>query len=107
MTQTLASVISEVEGVSFASVGSNVQLPVIHGLYGNRVLILNNGLKHGFQNWGTDHAPEIDIASANRVTIVKGAAGVRYGPEALGGAIIVEADPLTLRNPFRVRVGSG
>jgi iron complex outermembrane receptor protein len=88
-------------------VGSNVQLPVIHGLYGNRVLILNNGLKHGFQNWGTDHAPEIDISSANSITIIKGATGVRFGPEALGGAIIIEPNPMYLKEPFYAEVGSG
>ena len=106
-TQTLAAAISGVNGVTFASAGNNVQLPVIHGLYGNRVLTLNNGVKHGFQNWGSDHAPEIDISSANSVTVVKGAAGVRYGPEALGGAIVVEADPLYLNEPLRARVGTG
>lgn len=105
--QTLASAISEVEGVTFTSTGNNVQLPVIHGLYGNRVLMLNNGVKHGFQNWGTDHAPEIDVATAHSVTIVKGAAGVRYGPEALGGAVIVEANPLYLGEPLKSRIGTG
>jgi iron complex outermembrane receptor protein len=107
ITQSLASAISGIEGVTFTSAGNNIQLPVIHGLYGNRVLVLNNGVKHGFQNWGTDHAPEIDISTANRVTVLKGAAGVRYGPEALGGAIVVEGDPLKLKNPFRAKVGTG
>ncbi|MEM9888195.1 MAG: TonB-dependent receptor [Bacteroidota bacterium] len=107
LTQTLASAIADVEGVTFTSVGNNVQLPVIHGLYGNRVLILNNGIKHGFQNWGSDHAPEIDVSSANRVTVLKGAAGVRYGPEALGGAIVIESDPLYLKEPFQAKVGTG
>lgn len=107
LTQSLASAISQVEGVTFTSVGNNIQLPVIHGLYGNRVLVLNNGFKHGFQNWGTDHAPEIDVSTANRVTILKGAAGVRYGPEALGGAIIVEADPLHLNETFKSQIGTG
>ncbi|MFT6941763.1 MAG: iron complex outermembrane receptor protein, partial [Cyclobacteriaceae bacterium] len=106
-SQSLASVLSEVEGVTFASTGSNVQLPIIHGLYGNRILILNNGVKHGFQNWGTDHAPEIDISSANSITVVKGTAGVRYGPEALGGAVIVEADPLHMKEPFKANIGTG
>ena len=69
-TQTLAAASSWGNGVTFASAGNNVQLPVIHGLYGNRVLTLNNGVKHGFQNWGSDHAPEIDISSANSVTVV-------------------------------------
>ncbi|MGY6647600.1 TonB-dependent receptor domain-containing protein [Wenyingzhuangia sp. IMCC45574] len=106
-TQSLAAAISEVEGVTFTSVGNNVQLPVIHGLYGNRVLIVNNGLKHGFQNWGTDHAPEIDITSAHTITVIKGAAGVKYGPEALGGAVVIEGDPLYLNEPFKGTVGTG
>ncbi|AWX46002.1 hypothetical protein HME9304_03034 [Flagellimonas maritima] len=106
-TQSLAAVLAEQQGVTFASTGTNVQLPVIHGLFGNRILILNNGFKHGFQNWGTDHAPEIDINSANSVTVIKGASGVRFGPEALGGAIIVESNPLLLNNPLYANVGTG
>ncbi len=106
-TQSLALAISEINGVTFTSTGNNVQLPVIHGLYGNRVLILNNGIKHGFQNWGTDHAPEIDVSTASRVTVIKGAAGVRFGPEALGGAVITESDPLHLKEPLKAKVGTG
>ena len=106
-TRSLASVIEDAPGVSIISAGTNVQLPVIHGLYGNRILILNNGLKHGFQNWGKDHAPEIDIASANKITVIKGAAGVRFGPEALGGAIVVEPNPLYLKEPFYAELGTG
>jgi len=106
-TQNLASALSQISGVTFTSTGNNIQLPVIHGLYGNRVLVLNNGIKHGFQNWGTDHAPEIDVSAANRITVLKGAAGVRYGPEALGGAIVVEADPMHYRKPLKGKVGSG
>lgn len=106
-TQSLASSISEQQGVTFTSAGTNVQIPVIHGLYGNRVLVLNNGLKHGFQNWGVDHAPEIDVSSADNITIIKGASGVRFGPEALGGTIIVEPNPLYLNEPFYAEFGSG
>lgn len=106
-TQSLAASIADEQGVTFTSTGTNVQLPVIHGLYGNRILILNNGLKHGFQNWGIDHAPEIDVASVNAITLVKGASGVRFGPEALGGAIIVESNPLYLKEPFYAEVGTG
>lgn len=106
-TQSLASLIGEQQGVALTSSGTNVQLPVIHGLYGNRILILNNGLKHGFQNWGTDHAPEIDINSANNITIIKGASGVRFGPEAIGGAIIVESNPLLFNEALYAEAGTG
>ncbi len=103
---TLANVVSQVDGVSVVSTGSNVQIPIIHGLYGNRISILNNGLKHGFQNWGADHAPEIDISSSHNITVIKGAAGVRYGPEGLGGAINVKSNPLYLNEPFYTNINT-
>ncbi|MEO1654268.1 MAG: TonB-dependent receptor plug domain-containing protein [Bacteroidota bacterium] len=103
---SLGDVLANLQGVSFSSNGANVKIPIIHGLQGNRILIINNGLKHGFQNWGSDHAPEIDLNSANNITVLKGAAGVRYGPEALGGVILIEADPLKLANPFYGQVGA-
>ncbi|HAA17776.1 MAG TPA: TonB-dependent receptor [Cytophagales bacterium] len=106
-TQSLASAISDISGVTLISTGTNVQLPVIHGLYGNRILIINNGVKHGFQNWGIDHAPEIDLTSANRIRVLKGAAGVQYGPEGLGGAVVVEGDPLLLSKKLYGNVATG
>jgi len=106
-TQSLANLISNIDGVTLSSVGSNVELPVIHGLYGNRILILNNYIKHGFQNWGREHAPEINISSAGGVTILKGSSGVRFGPEGLGGAIIIEPNLIKLSNPFYLDIGSG
>ena len=106
-TQSLAAALSGLQGVTFTSAGTNIQLPVIHGLSGNRILVLNNGLKHGFQNWGTDHAPEIDITSANSITVIKGASSVRFGPEALGGVIIVESNSLRLNTPLYINLGTG
>lgn len=106
-TASLGTMLANVQGVSFASFGSNIQLPIIHGLYGNRILILNNGFKHGFQNWGSDHAPEIDISSAESIDVVKGAAAVRYGPDALGGAVITEGYHLPLDSPLNGAVETG
>ena len=105
-TKSLAAALSGLQGVTFTSAGTNIQLPVIHGLSGNRILVLNNGFKQGFQNWGTDHAPEIDINSAYSITVIKGASGVRFGPEALGGAIIVESNPLRLNTPLYINLGT-
>ncbi|MCC5922396.1 MAG: TonB-dependent receptor plug domain-containing protein [Crocinitomicaceae bacterium] len=96
----LGDVVAAIDGVTFASTGSNIQLPVIHGLYGNRILVLNNGFTQGFQNWGSDHAPEVDVSGAERIRVVKGAAGVKYGPEALGGALVIENNDLNFNNKF-------
>ncbi|MGY6742736.1 MAG: TonB-dependent receptor [Cecembia sp.] len=106
-TASLGTLLSGIQGVSFASFGSNIQLPIIHGLYGNRILILNNGFKHGFQNWGSDHAPEIDIQGAESISVVKGAAAVRYGPDALGGAVITESHSLPLQTRLNGSLHSG
>lgn len=106
-TTSLASAVGKIQGVSLTSSGTNVQLPVIHGLYGNRILIINNGVKHGFQNWGIDHAPEIDLASADRIQVLKGATGIPYGPEGLGGAVVVSGEPLRLSQKLHGNVATG
>lgn len=105
-TQSMAAALSGEQGITFVSSGSNAQMPVIHGLYGNRILVLNNGMKHGFQNWGIDHAPEIDISAAHSITVIKGAAGVRFGPEAIGGAININPNPLHLNKTTYAKIGT-
>lgn len=107
LTRSMAEALSSINGISLTSNGSNVQLPVIHGLYGNRILVLNNGMKHGFQNWGSDHAPEIDLSSVSNLMVLKGAAGVQYGPEALGGVVVAEPNELQLSSDFSSNVGTG
>lgn len=80
---------SRISGVNTISTGQNIVKPVIHGLHSNRILVVNNGLRHEFQNWGTDHAPEIDPSMIDDLEVVKGAGTVRYGPDALGGVILI------------------
>ncbi|GAA4834014.1 TonB-dependent receptor [Algivirga pacifica] len=104
---SLGEVLSEIEGVSFVAIGSNVQLPIIHGLYGNRILIVNNGVRHGFQNWGVEHAPEIDLNNVEKVAVLKGAAAVRFGPEAMGGVVLVEGNGMELSTPLSGMIKTG
>jgi len=87
---SLADVIEDVTGVSTLRTGSSIGKPIIHGLYGNRVAVVNNGLVQAGQQWGNDHAPEIDINTANRITVVKGVDAITYGGNSLGGMVIVE-----------------
>lgn len=85
-----------VNGVSALQTGSSIFKPMIHGLHSNRVLILNNGVRQEGQQWGSEHGPEIDAFIANKITVVKGANGVRYGPDAIAGVVLVE--PAKLRD---------
>ena len=74
---------------------------MIHGMYGNRILLLNNGVRLESQNWGSDHAPEIDPFIATKLTVIKGAASIRYGMDALGGVILVEPKELPISKSFK------
>ncbi len=86
---SLGDALSRTAGVQVLRSGA-VNKPVIDGFFGNRILILTDGLRHHSQLWSLDHAPEIDPFGADRLTVVRGAEGVRYGADAIGGVILVE-----------------
>lgn len=95
---SLGESLKSMVGVTTLQTGSTISKPVIHGLHSNRILILNNGVRQEGQQWGSEHAPEIDPFVANRISIVKGAAGVRYGSDAIGGVIVVEPNDLPVKS---------
>lgn len=92
---SLAEAISKVKGVSILSTGPNSSKPVIHGMHSNRVMIVNNGIRHIGQNWGIEQSPELDFSMAENVRVIKGAEVVKHGSGALGG--VVEVDVPTLK----------
>jgi len=95
-TESFGDVASQISGVNTLRTGQNIVKPVIHGLHSNRILVINNGLRHEFQNWGTEHAPEIDPSLIDNLEVIKGAATVRFGPEALGGVILINSPEMEL-----------
>ncbi|MCP9764549.1 TonB-dependent receptor [Lacihabitans soyangensis] len=92
--QNLATILNSISGVSIIQTGSSIGKPVIHGMHSNRILTINNGIRHEAQQWGNEHAPEIDPFLAKQITVIKGAKSVRYGPDAIGGVIIIEPNEL-------------
>ena len=101
--RNLASLLTEVSGVTSLQTGTTTAKPIIHGMYGTRVLIVNNGVRQSGQQWGDDHAPEVSVDANDQINVVKGADAVRYGSEALAGVIILGQSPL----PYRGRVLQG
>lgn len=93
---SLGETLKKVTGVYSLNTGATISKPVIHGLHSNRVLIMNNGVRLESQQWGSEHAPEIDPFTAKRITVVKGANSLRYGSDALGGVILVDPNPLPI-----------
>lgn len=88
--ENLATMLEEIAGISTIKNGSGISKPVIHGLYGNRISILNNGITQSGQQWGADHSPEIDPLVANSISIIKGVGALEYLGSSLGSVILVE-----------------
>ena len=92
----LGEAIASVPGVATARGTADTSKPIIRGQQERRLLLLSDGVRHESQKWGADHAPEIDPMAAGDIQVVKGAAGVRYGPDAIGGVVLV--NPLPMRS---------
>lgn len=88
--QSLGESLKTLPGLYSIQTGPSISKPVIHGLYSNRIVTLNNGVRQEDQQWGSEHAPQIDPFLATRLTVIKGAASIRYGSDAIGGVILVE-----------------
>ena len=93
--KTLADMLQSLSGVTVVGNGATISKPVIHGMSGNRIVMLNNGIRQEDQQWGGEHAPNIDPFLANSVTVLKGAASVRYGMDAIAGVVLVEPEPIS------------
>lgn len=90
----LATILSTIPGVNMLQTGATIGKPVVNGMHSNRLLILNNGIRQEGQQWGSEHAPEIDPFIASNISVVKGAEAIRYGAEAIGGVVIIEPPAL-------------
>ena len=90
----LGESLKRLSGVSSLNTGATISKPIIQGMHSNRILIFNNGVRLEGQQWGSEHAPEVDPFNSERITVVKGAGSVRYGSDALGGIILMEPKPM-------------
>lgn len=91
---SLAQVLEDIRGVNTLKTGNTIEKPVVHGLHSNRILIVNNGIKLQGQEWGVEHAPEIDPYAMGEVKLIKGAESIKYGADAMGGTLVVNPPQL-------------
>lgn len=88
-TENLGNLLSQISGVGTLKTGNNISKPIIHGLYGSRIAIVNNGVKLAEQEWGVEHAPNIDANNFEHIDVIKGASALKYGSDAVGGVVIL------------------
>jgi iron complex outermembrane receptor protein len=90
-SDTLGKTLDKELGVSNASFGPGVGIPVIRGLTGSRVRMLQSGIgSHDAASLSPDHAVAIDPLFAEEISILRGPETVRYGGNAIGGVVDVK-----------------
>ena len=99
---TLGATLANELGVSATGYGAGSSRPVIRGLEGSRVQILQNGLSVGdVSNISQDHAVANNMQNAHQVEILRGAAALLYGSGSSGGLVNVVNDRILTNLPDR------
>jgi iron complex outermembrane receptor protein len=97
---SLMNSLERLPGVTTIDIGSGQSKPVIRGLGFNRVVVIENNIKHEAQQWGADHGLEIDQYAVDNIEVIKGPASLMYGSDAIGGVINLKNNILPKDNSF-------
>jgi len=99
---TLGATLANELGVTATGYGAGSSRPVIRGLEGARVQILQNGLSVGdVSNISQDHAVGNNMQNTHQVEILRGAAALLYGSGSSGGLVNVINDRILTNLPDR------
>ncbi len=92
--QTMVETIKELPGVAVIQYGPSIAKPVVRGLHSQRIATVTSGVPLEGQQWGGEHAPEVDAFAANEIEVIRGPGTILYGSGALGGVVRVMPRPL-------------
>ncbi len=85
---TLADALANVPGISGSGFASGASRPIIRGMDSTRVRLVEDGLSASdVSDVGPDHGTPIDPLAARSIEVVRGAATLRYGSQAIGGVV--------------------
>ncbi len=94
----LGDALKQVSGVSAINTGNAIVKPVINGLHSSRISVITNGVLLQDQEWGIEHAPNIDLNSAGTINVIKGANALAYSGDAIGGVIVLKPTNISLKD---------
>ena len=89
----LAVALEQISGVNTLKSGNSIVKPVIHGMFGSRVGIVYDGVLLENQQWGQDHAPNVDQNAFENIRLIKGAGTLKFTGDTPGGVIVLESKP--------------
>jgi iron complex outermembrane receptor protein len=85
---SLGEVLETVPGIAKRSFGPGTARPVVRGFDGDRVLILEDGIRTGtLSSQSGDHGEPVDVNSLERLEVVRGPGTLLYGSNAIGGVV--------------------
>jgi iron complex outermembrane receptor protein len=97
---TLAETLLKEPGVAAVSMGPATSRPIIRGLGGDRVLLLEDGARTGDMSYSSpDHAVTSDPGGVERIEVVRGPAALLYGSNALSGVVNVIREEIPTTRP--------
>lgn len=92
---TVGATLSEAPGVALREFGPGSARPVIRGLDGDRVSVLEDGQRMGdLSSQSGDHSVPTNPAAARKIEVVRGPATLLYGANAIGGLVNVITDSI-------------
>jgi iron complex outermembrane receptor protein len=92
---TIGATLQAEPGVAMRSLGPGPARPVIRGLDGDRVAVLQDGQRVGdLSSQSSDHGVTLNPSSARRIEVVRGPATLLYGANAIGGLVNVITDQI-------------
>jgi iron complex outermembrane receptor protein len=95
---SLADALRNVPGVAGTGFAAGASRPVIRGMDAQRVKLAENGLSSSdVSDVGPDHGVPIDPLAAQQIEVVRGAATLRYGSQAIGGVVNVINNRIPLK----------
>lgn len=101
--ENFADALTKIQGISTLKTGNAISKPLIQGFYGSRVLTNNQGVRMQDMEWGDEHAPNIATAAVNKVSLVTGAAALRYGTDAVGGVLVLAPKTPSFKDQWVVK----
>ena len=102
LTTSVAATVAREPGVWVRTNGPVAAQPVIRGLGGDRVAVLEDGQRMGdVATTAPDHAVTVDPMTARRVEVVRGPAALLYGSNVLGGVVNVVREDVPRERPAR------
>lgn len=88
LAPSLGETLSQQPGVTSTFFGPGASRPVIRGLGGDRIRVLEGGIGSGdASSTSPDHAVSIDPITAERIEVLRGPATLLYGSSATGGVV--------------------